>query len=68
MGLITMTFLVFLLSISGLALGVIARRPALLGTCGGISGRQKIQCMVGCQKPCANNNPEIKPGTCSAKK
>ncbi len=53
MGLFLVSFLIFLLAILGMALGVLAGRAPIKGSCGGLYGTRGsgIGC-VACDKPC----------------
>lgn len=45
------TFLVMLIAFAGLAVGVMAGRKAIGGSCGGM-GKLGIECQAGCDNPC----------------
>ncbi len=45
------TFGVMALAILGMAIGVIAGRKPIAGSCGGMN-KMGIECQAGCEKPC----------------
>ncbi len=45
------TFLVIALAVLGMAVGVIAGRKPISGSCGGLS-KLGLECDAGCEKPC----------------
>ncbi|HRQ57354.1 MAG TPA: (Na+)-NQR maturation NqrM [Azoarcus taiwanensis] len=45
------TFFVMALAIVGMAIGVIAGRKPIAGSCGGMN-KMGIECQAGCDKPC----------------
>lgn len=51
MSMFLITFLVMALAILGMAVGVIAGRKPIAGSCGGMN-KMGIECQAGCDKPC----------------
>lgn len=51
MSMFLVTFLVMALAIVGMAIGVIAGRKPIAGSCGGMN-KMGIECQAGCDKPC----------------
>lgn len=45
------TFAVMALAVVGMAIGVIAGRKPIAGSCGGMN-KMGIECQAGCEKPC----------------
>ena len=51
MSIFLVTFLAMALAILGMAVGVIAGRKPIAGSCGGMN-KMGIECQAGCDKPC----------------
>ncbi|MFN3986453.1 MAG: (Na+)-NQR maturation NqrM [Rhodocyclaceae bacterium] len=51
MTLFLVTFLVMGIAILGMAVGVLAGRKPIAGSCGGM-GKLGVECHAGCDKPC----------------
>lgn len=51
MAIFVVTFLVMSLAVLGMAVGVLAGRKPIAGSCGGL-GKFGLECDAGCDKPC----------------
>ena len=60
MGMLLLTFLLFGLMTIALALGILAKREPLQGSCGGIGRITGASCTAGCRQRCPNRRS---PGT-----
>lgn len=51
MSIYIVTFLIMILAVLAMAVGVLAGRKPIAGSCGGL-GKFNVECVAGCDKPC----------------